>query len=871
MTARTGPRRTRAAAPAPTLPDPATAEQPAAVPQHRGEEARALDGARWFAAAYLAVGALNYGYALVLTHLLAPGAFARFAAGQSLLLCASAVSVVAVPWVLAQELARSRTEEQRRDAVSFAVCTSVAGGLVSALVVGAVAAQFAGPITATILAVVTLLIYVTRVTVGWLQGNERLRPMAGVAVAEAALKVGAGLLLVVLAHLTDAGALAAFGAGLLPYVLYWPRRRAGELRRSWRRLLSHRALWRRAAGIACLQGLVAVLAAADLVLVAMLSHSSAQAAGYQAAAALGRTPYFVAGAVAMAFFPVLSRRAAGTPLAARAVQMYTRVTLPLVAICATVPPAVIATVFPGSLASAGPVMPWAAVTGFALGAISLAVLFFQAVDDYAIRRLLGLGVVIQSAALLTGWRIGGVRGLAAGASCGLLIVAALVVHRLVRCHGAHVMALVPRVWPLVLVAALILLRPHPVLWAAASVLVGAHAVTRFLTDRHLDHGRARVVISTYDDALNPAYRGGGAVVIDHIAKRLAQHLDVTVLTAGHRGTQRTPDGVTHRRLPLSWAGPRVGQLLFQAALPVMARRLRHDLWLESFTPPFSAALLPLFTRAPVIGLDQVRSGRAMWHKYHVPFFLAERLSFRCYRDLITLNDADAAELRRYSPRARVHVIANGVEDRPQPPQPLGGGRFILFLGRIDTWQKGLDLLLPAYQQAAPDLPLVLAGSGTDAEEQRLRRLLQQHGREVTWLGHIEDEHKDQIMRESAFMVMPSRHETFGLVALESMAYGKPVLHFDLPCLRWMAGHGDVSVPSFDVAALAGGIDHLVRDENNRARLGLQAHQASRRHTWGAVTQCYLELVQNRLATAAGDTDAITGTHAPADPKMIRTI
>ncbi|GAA1973332.1 glycosyltransferase [Kitasatospora viridis] len=846
--------------------------RPAAVPEHRGDEATAVDGARWFAAAYLAVGALNYGYALVLTHLLAPGAFARFAAGQSLLLCASAVSVVAVPWVLAQELARSRDEEQRGAAVAFAVCTSLIGGVLSALAVGAIGVEFAGPLTAAVLAVVTLLIYLTRVTVGWLQGCERLRPMAGVAVAEAALKVGAGLVLVVLAHEAQVGALAAFGVGLLPYLLYWPRRRSGAPRRTWRGLLARTALWRRAAGIACLQGLVAVLAAADVVLVAILSHNSAQAAGYQAAAALGRTPYFVAGAVAMAFFPALSRRAAGTPLAARAVRMYTGVTLPLVAVCATVPAAVVAAVFPGSLSSAGPVMPWAAVSGFALGVISLAVLFFQAVDDYAVRGLLALGVPVQGAALLAGWQLGGVHGLAVGASCGLLVVAALVVRRLVRCHGAGVLAGLPRLAPLLLVGVLLVLRPHPVVWAAAAVLVSVHAVLRFLTERQEEPRRPRVVVSSYDDAQNPAYRGGGAVVIEQIARRLAERFEVTVLTVGRRGSVRTADGVTYRGLPLSWAGPRAGQLLFQAALPLMARRLRHDLWLESFTPPFSAALLPLFTRAPVIGLDQVRAGRVMWHKYHLPFFLAERLSFRCYRDLVALNEADAAELRRYSPRARVHVIANGVEDRPEPVQPVGGGDFILYLGRIDTWQKGLDLLLPAYRQAAPALPLVLAGSGTEGEERQLRRLLALHGRDdVTWLGHVGEEHKDRIMRESAFMVMPSRHETFGLVALESMAYGKPVLHFDLPCLRWMNGEGDLSVPAFDVAALAGGIRHLVEDGADRARLGRAAHLASRRLSWTVVTGHYLDLVQSRLACAAGDTAAIAAAQSPPEPKMIRTV
>lgn len=47
------------------------------------------------------------------------------------------------------------------------------------------------------------------------------------------------------------------------------------------------------------------------------------------------------------------------------------------------------------------------------------------------------------------------------------------------------------------------------------------------------------------------------------------------------------------------------------------------------------------------------------------------------------------------------MIANGVDQRLLDENRLGTGRFILFLGRIDTWIKGLDLLLDAYDRSAP--------------------------------------------------------------------------------------------------------------------------------------------------------------------------
>jgi glycosyltransferase involved in cell wall biosynthesis len=93
------------------------------------------------------------------------------------------------------------------------------------------------------------------------------------------------------------------------------------------------------------------------------------------------------------------------------------------------------------------------------------------------------------------------------------------------------------------------------------------------------------------------------------------------------------------------------------------------------------------------------------------------------------------------------------------------------------------------------------------------------------------------------MVMPSRYETFGLVALESMSYGKPVLHFELPWLRWMAGKGNVGVPPFDVERLAHEIARLSADRRARRELGRQACLAAQEYTWEQMTSRYLALVR----------------------------
>ncbi|MFF0474876.1 glycosyltransferase family 4 protein [Streptomyces sp. NPDC004284] len=366
--------------------------------------------------------------------------------------------------------------------------------------------------------------------------------------------------------------------------------------------------------------------------------------------------------------------------------------------------------------------------------------------------------------------------------------------------------------------------------------------------------RRHVVVSVYEDAGDPACRDGGAPAADMVARRLAEDFRVTVVTAGRHGGTEDRDGIRYVRLPVGRAGPHAGPLLFLALLPFVARRIRHDLWLESFTPPFSTSFLPLMTTAPVVGVLQGRGTEALWRRYHLPFFLVERLGLRCYRHIVVRNAADGSAIRRLSPRADVQVVPHGVEQHQLDEARLGAGRFILFLGRIDTWAKGLDLLLEAYDRARPPLDLLLAGSGTPAEERRLAVLVAAHTRDpeprIHWVRCTGEDRRRQLLCDSAFLVLPSRHEAFGLVALEGMSYGKPVLHFDLPALRWMRDGGDVAVTPFDVAAFGARMTELATDAGLRRRLGHRSGIAAQHYTWDETTGRYLALAHRLVDSPA---------------------
>jgi glycosyltransferase involved in cell wall biosynthesis len=352
--------------------------------------------------------------------------------------------------------------------------------------------------------------------------------------------------------------------------------------------------------------------------------------------------------------------------------------------------------------------------------------------------------------------------------------------------------------------------------------------------------RRHVVISVYD---HPQYRGGGQGVTDMIASRLASHYQVTVVTTARRRQVVMRDRVRYLTVAVNWAGPRAGQLLFHAWLPVLARLIRHDLWIESFTPPFSTSFLPLFSQGRVLGLAQTLCGDEMSVRYKFPFFLIERLGLRFYRDIVVLNHADGERARQLS-AAAVHVIPNGIELIPFDERLPGRGEHILFLGRVDIWQKGLDLLCAAYRQGRPSLPLLIAGAGTHRDEQKLQALITAGGGAIRWVGHVTGQAKRDLLQRSAFVVLPSRHETFGLVALEGMTHGKPVVHFDLPSLRWM--EGDVRVPPFEIGVLAREMCHLAGDQPTRRDLGRTAWKAAQQYGIEQTADRYLALVRELL-------------------------
>ena len=202
---------------------------------------------------------------------------------------------------------------------------------------------------------------------------------------------------------------------------------------------------------------------------------------------------------------------------------------------------------------------------------------------------------------------------------------------------------------------------------------------------------------------------------------------------------------------------------------------------------------------------------------------------------------------------KVEVIPFGIDQRRWevvPPPPPGAPPRAIFIGRLVSY-KGLDVLLKALERV-PDLRLDIVGSGPEGP--RLRTLAQALAvtDRVRWYGEYPDEDLPRRMADADFLVLPSVtvEEMFGLVVLEAMAAGRPVLTTAVPsAVREVnvPGVTGLEVPLRDVAALAQALETLCRDPERRRRMGEAGQRrVAERFTQAAMAEKHVGLYERIL-------------------------
>jgi teichuronic acid biosynthesis glycosyltransferase TuaC len=262
------------------------------------------------------------------------------------------------------------------------------------------------------------------------------------------------------------------------------------------------------------------------------------------------------------------------------------------------------------------------------------------------------------------------------------------------------------------------------------------------------------------------------------------------------------------------------------------------------------------------GIPVVVTEHAPWRPWMDNYPLVRRQTLSVYADVdfyVAVSRSLRDMLAHFTGSTeRIRVLPNGVERTvftpPAPGEPYDRNQ-ILFIGFLNH-NKGVDILFRAMQllwQRRPEARLVLAGGNfyrnPRRQEQRLRSLAEnlRLGDRVRFLGPQPPQEVAKLMRQSALLVLPSRAESFGVVLVEALACGTPVL------ATRCGGPQDIVtedvgilVPVDDAAALAGGMERILSERQRYSPARLRNY-ALERFSWDQIALETVDLYHEAVA------------------------
>ncbi len=265
-----------------------------------------------------------------------------------------------------------------------------------------------------------------------------------------------------------------------------------------------------------------------------------------------------------------------------------------------------------------------------------------------------------------------------------------------------------------------------------------------------------------------------------------------------------------------------------------------------------------------------RSGEQVEGEYRLA---GERKTLRLAEKIVAATPAELAQLQwlYQADLNKIVVIPPGVDLSRFYPIPADEAkefigvppceRVLLFVGRIEPL-KGLDVLIQAIAlmrvQGIHVCLTVIGGDPQppadqhDEEMSRLQAMREQYGLTdlVTFLGKRSQDTLPYYYSAAEVVVVPSHYESFGMVALEAMACGTPVVASQVGGLAFLIQDGvtGFTVPADDPQALAERLSALLCDEALRQRTGQQAAKFARQYGWERISRRILQLYESVLAS-----------------------
>ncbi len=342
-----------------------------------------------------------------------------------------------------------------------------------------------------------------------------------------------------------------------------------------------------------------------------------------------------------------------------------------------------------------------------------------------------------------------------------------------------------------------------------------------------------------DDIERPE-SGGGPIRTFEIYRRLAKRHDITVLTPNFEKAQKVQfnEGIKYVRVGDKFRNHRSTYYFsFYAMAPFEAMKHDCDILVEDLMPPADVTITPLLNRGvPIVASVQWFFAEKIAKILKIPFHVIRKKGIKNYSNFIALTTDMEAKIHDLHPNANIRVIPEGVDRALFNTKPVYND-FILYLGRLDKQQKGIDILIEAFSMVAGKTHIDLVVAGAGESEGLMRNLVSKYGLEkrVHFIGNIGFKKKQDLLSKCRFVAMPSRYETFGMVATESFASTKTVVAFNIPNLRNVARKEHaLLVEPFNCGEYARALNLLLNDLPKCIALGKKAREFAKSYMWDAI-------------------------------------
>ncbi|MBF0344279.1 MAG: glycosyltransferase family 4 protein [Nitrospirae bacterium] len=353
----------------------------------------------------------------------------------------------------------------------------------------------------------------------------------------------------------------------------------------------------------------------------------------------------------------------------------------------------------------------------------------------------------------------------------------------------------------------------------------------------------------YESRHSPFGFGGAGVRAYEIYKRLKANHDITLLCMKYPNAKDCyTEGLRHVFVGTQSKSLTKSVLLYTVEAGRYVRRHGgdFDIIVENFLPstPFFSRYL---TTTPVIlqiqGIMEKHSILKFNPLYSVPMYIVEQFYPSLYDRLIFVSEITMRKVTSRIDKKRINcvVIPNGTDVELLNTTPEDDN-YILFFSRIDTYTKGLDILLRTFEEISgryPKLRLVLAGYETDSVQRLCKGITPAVRDRVTYAGFVSAEEKTRLLCRARIFVLPSRHESSPISIIEAAACGKAIVVSDIEELAFVQQHRmGLSFRSGNHKELTAVLIKLLDNSPLRQTIGDNARAYAKTFLWDNIAQQY---------------------------------